>query len=97
MGSDNADARRGEALQAFGKQRQAVQPALHRLFAEHVVGAQAVSQVDALFQSTDDLHCAINLTGNDHVEAVRTKVDRSKLLRSWGLIVYRHRLIGLLE
>jgi hypothetical protein len=38
----------------------------------------------ALFQTTDDLHGAIDDTGDHHMKTVRTKVDRSEFLRSRG-------------
>ena len=66
-------------------------------FAEHAALIKPIRQVYALLQTTDDLQRAIHLTGDDHVETVRTKVDRGEFLWSWGLIIYRHRLIGLLE
>ena len=68
--TDNAHACRIKALQAFGEQRQASQPALHCLFAQHVIAVQTISQVHALFQAADDLHCAVDHTRNDHMETV---------------------------
>ncbi len=35
----------------------------------------------ALFQASDDLHGAVDDTGDDHMKTVRTKVNRSELLR----------------
>ncbi|STQ60954.1 Uncharacterised protein [Pseudescherichia vulneris] len=97
VGANNADVSRVEALQAFGKQRQAAQAALNRLFAQNAVLIQAVGQMHALLQAANDLHGAIHHTGNDHVETVRTEIDRSKLLRPWGIVIYRHRLVWLFE
>jgi len=70
MRANDADAGRIEALQTFGKQRQAGKPALHRLFAQHVIAVQPVSQMHALLKATNDLHRAIHHTGNHHVETV---------------------------
>ena len=97
MRPDDADAGRGEPLQAFGKQRQAVQPAGHGFFAQHRVFIEAIGQMYALFQASDDLHGAVDDTGDDHMKTVRTKVNRSELLRPRGVIVYWHRLVGLFE
>ena len=97
MRPDDADAGRGEPLQTFSKQRQAVQPAGHRFFAQHRVFIKAIGQMHALFQASNDLHGAIDDTGDHHMKTVRTKVDRSEFLRPRGYFVYWHRLVGLFE
>jgi len=38
-------------LQAFGKQSQAIQPALNGFFTEHIFTVEAVSQMNALLQA----------------------------------------------
>ena len=97
MRPDDTDAGRGEPLQTFSKQRQAVQPAGHRFFAQHRVFIKAIGQMHALFQASNDLHGAIDDTGDHHMKTVRTKVDRSEFLRPRGYFVYWHRLVGLFE
>ncbi|MCS5947201.1 hypothetical protein LNP25_32010 [Klebsiella variicola subsp. variicola] len=42
----------------------------------------------ALFQASNDLHGAIDDTGDHHMKTVRTKVDRSEFLRPRGYFVF---------
>ncbi len=70
MGADNGDVARAETLQTFGEQRQAAQPALHRLFAQAIFAVQTVSQMYALLQTTKHLHSAVDHARDDHMKAV---------------------------
>ncbi len=52
----------------------------------------------ALFQASDDLHGAVDDTGDHHMKTVRTKVNTAA--NSCGRGCYRllaHRLVGLFE
>ena len=70
MCPDDADAGGRKTLQAFGKQRQAIQPTGDRLFAEHGVFIQSIGQVNPLFQATDDLHGSVDDAGDHHMKTV---------------------------
>nr|MBA2817167.1 hypothetical protein [Candidatus Pantoea persica] len=70
MGADDSDVAGVKALQTFGKQRQAAQSALYRLFAQAIFTVQAVSQMYTLFQATKHLRGAIDHASDDHMKAV---------------------------
>ncbi|MNZ90932.1 hypothetical protein D3C78_1099030 [compost metagenome] len=49
VSTDDGDVIRREALQPFGKQRQAGQSTFYCLFTEHIVAVQSIGEVDPLF------------------------------------------------
>ncbi len=55
VGTRDAHRIRAKPLQSFGKQCQAVEPALHGLFAQTLVFIHAFGQTNPLLQAVDDL------------------------------------------
>ena len=75
-GRDDADSARRQAVDQLSEAPQTIEPALHGLFAEHVVFVQPGGQLHLLAQTLEDADLALLNARQHHMEAVGAQINR---------------------